>query len=69
MLGIVLHLGNKMANRRKDERNKKILALWNKGWRQKSIARMFKMTESAVQMTIARAKATPAKAEIQEGAV
>ena len=64
---------SKMANRRKDTRNKKILALWNdgKGWRQKSIAKMFKMTESAVQMTIARAKATSAKAvsEIQEGAV
>jgi len=60
-----------MANRRKDERNKKILALWDngKGWRQKSIARMFKMSEGAVQMVIARAKATPAKAvsEIQEG--
>jgi len=61
------------GNRPKTERNQKILALWNngRGWRQKSIARMFKMTEGAVQMTIARAKATPAKAvsEIQEGAV
>jgi transcriptional regulator len=45
-----------MANRRKDERNQKILALWNdgKGWKQKSIARMFKMTESAVSMVILR---------------
>jgi transposase len=62
-----------MANRRKDERNQKILFLWDngKGWRQKSIARMFKMSESAVQMVISRAKATPAKAvsEIPKGAV
>jgi hypothetical protein len=63
----------KMPNRPKTERNQKILVLWNdgKGWRQKSIARMYKMSESAVQMVIARAKVTPAKAvsEIQEGAV
>ena len=47
-----------MANRTKSERNKKILALWNngQGWRQKSIARMFKMTESAVSMVIWRTK-------------
>ncbi|MCJ7669558.1 MAG: hypothetical protein MUO61_03455 [Dehalococcoidia bacterium] len=46
-----------MANRPKTERNEKILELWDdgKGWRQKSIARMFKMTESAVQMIIWRA--------------
>ena len=45
-----------MANRRKTERNKKILDLWNegKGWRQVSIARMFKMKVSAVGMTIYR---------------
>lgn len=47
-----------MPNRPKTERNEKILTLWDngRGWRQKSIARMFKMTESAVQMVIARAK-------------
>jgi len=46
-----------MANRTKAERNQKILALWDngKGWKQKSIARMFKMTESAVSMVILRA--------------
>jgi transcriptional regulator len=45
-----------MANRTKTERNQKILALWDngKGWRQKSIAKMFKMTESAVSMVISR---------------
>ena len=49
-----------MPNRPKTERNEKILALWDNGngWRQKSIARMFKMTESAVQMVISRAKHT-----------
>lgn len=47
-----------MANRAKTERNKKILELWNdgKGWKQKSIARMFKMNEAAVQMVIHRAR-------------
>lgn len=47
-----------MANRTKIERNQKILELWDngKGWRQKSIARMFKMTESAVSMVILRAR-------------
>jgi len=47
-----------MANRPKTERNKKILELWNdgKGWRQKSIARMFKMKEGAVQQVISRAR-------------
>jgi transcriptional regulator len=63
-----------MANRTKSKRNQKILFLWDngKGWRQKSIARMFKMKESAVSMIIcrARAKATPAKAVVNtEGAV
>jgi transcriptional regulator len=45
-----------MANRTKTERNEKILALWDngKGWRQKSIARMFKISESAVSMIIWR---------------
>jgi transcriptional regulator len=47
-----------MANRPKTERNKKILELWNdgKGWKQGSIARMFKMNEAAVQMVIHRAR-------------
>ena len=43
-----------MANRRKTERNKKIMELWLKRWRQVSIARMFKMNVSAVGMTIYR---------------
>jgi len=58
-----------MANRTKTERNQKILALWNsgKGWRQKSIAKMFKMTESAVSMVILRAKhENGGKGEIDE---
>ena len=47
-----------MANRRKDERNNKILELWDdgKGWRQQSIANQFRMTVSAVSMVIYRAK-------------
>jgi len=48
-------IGDKqMANRPKTERNQKILAYWEKGYRQKSIARMFKMKESAVGMVILR---------------
>jgi transcriptional regulator len=45
-----------MANRPKTERNKKILEYWDKGYRQKSIANMFKMSLSAVSMVIWRAK-------------
>lgn len=46
-----------MANRPKTERNQKIMEYWTiKGWKQKSIARMFKMTESAVSMVIHREK-------------
>ena len=47
-----------MANRPKTERNNKILKLWDdgKGWRQASIARMFKISPAAVQMVIWRAK-------------
>jgi len=37
-------------------RNEKILELANKGWKQKSIARMFKMKLSAVSMVIWRAR-------------
>ncbi len=43
-----------MANRRKTERNKQIMELWNKGWLQKSIANMLKMKEGAVAMVILR---------------
>ena len=44
-----------MANRLKTERNQKIWDYWhNKGYRQGAIARMFKMTESAVGMVIMR---------------
>lgn len=52
-----------MANRPKTERNQKILELWDngRGWRQKSIARMFKMTESAVSMIIWRSNHSPIK--------
>ena len=47
-----------MANREKAERNQKILELWDngKGWRQKSIANMLHMKESAVSMIILRAR-------------
>ena len=43
-----------MANRRKAERNQKIMDYWEKGYRQVSIANMFKMKVSAVGMVIAR---------------
>jgi len=43
-----------MANRLKTERNEKIMEYWIKGYRQKSIANMFKMKESAVSMVILR---------------
>ena len=43
-----------MANRPKTARNQKIMEFWIKGYRQKSIANMFKMTESAVSMVILR---------------
>lgn len=43
-----------MANRPKTDRNQKIMEYWVKGYRQKSIANMFKMTESAVSMVIFR---------------
>ncbi len=43
-----------MANRPKTERNQKIWDFWQKGYRQKSIANMFKMKESAVCRVIAR---------------
>ena len=47
-----------MANRAKTERNAKILELWNfgVGWKQISIARMMKMSKSAVAMVIWRAR-------------
>ena len=43
-----------MANRPKTDRNQKIMEYWIKGYRQKSIANMFKMKESAVSMVIFR---------------
>lgn len=43
-----------MANRAKKERNQKIWDYWQKGYRQISIANMFKMKEGAVRMVIAR---------------
>jgi len=47
-----------MPNRTKAERNAKILELWNfgVGWKQISIARMMKMSKSAVGMVIWRAR-------------
>lgn len=45
-----------MANRPKTDRNQKIMEYWIKGWRQKSIANKFRMTESAVSMVIHREK-------------
>ena len=45
-----------MANRTKTERNEKILELVGKGWRHKSIAKMFKMKTNAVSAVIWRAK-------------
>ena len=44
----------KMANRKKTERNKKILELADKGWRHVSIANMLKMKTSAVSVVIHR---------------
>ena len=44
----------KPGNRPKTERNLKIMEYWVKGYRQKSIANMFKMKESAVSMVIHR---------------
>ncbi len=43
-----------MANRPKTERNQRIWEYWEKGYRQASIANMFKMKESAVGMVIRR---------------
>jgi len=43
-----------MANRLKTERNQKIWDYWEKGYRQVSIANMFKMTQSALSMVILR---------------
>ena len=43
-----------MANRAKTERNQKIWEYWDRGYRHISIAKMFKMTESAVSMVILR---------------
>ena len=46
-----------MANRPKTERNQKIWDYWQRGYRQISIARMFKMKQSAVSMVILRKRA------------
>lgn len=43
-----------MANRTKTDRNQKIMAYWERGYRQISIARMFKMTQKAVNAVIRR---------------
>ncbi len=45
-----------MANRPKTERNQRILEYWGKGYRQISIAKMFKMSVGAVSMVIFREK-------------
>ena len=45
-----------VANRTKTERNNRIVELWESGWRQKSIANMLKMKESAVSMVLLRAR-------------
>jgi Mor family transcriptional regulator len=43
-----------MANRPKLERNEKIWEYWQRGYRQVAIARMYKMTEKAVNAVIRR---------------
>ena len=48
------HCNDGRGNRTKTERNQKIWALWENGWRQIAIAKMYKMTESAVSMVIMR---------------
>ena len=55
-----------MANRTKTERNEKILELAGKGWRHKSIAKMFKMTTTAISMVIWRARHKNHNEEIRE---
>ena len=45
-----------MPNRTKTERNQRILALADKGYRQQFIANIFKMNVSAVSMVIWRAR-------------
>jgi DNA-binding NarL/FixJ family response regulator len=55
------------GNRPKTERNNQILQFAGKGYRQKSIARIFHMKESAVSMIILRAR-RKAEAPVSEGA-
>ncbi len=43
-----------MANRMKTERNQKVWDLYQKGWLQTSIAKMFHMKPSAVSMILLR---------------
>ena len=45
-----------MPNREKAERNKRILELDAKGWRDKSIANMLHEKESTISMVICRAR-------------
>ena len=47
---------NIIDRERINARNEKILELANRGWKHKSIARMFKMKLSAVSMVIWRAR-------------
>lgn len=47
---------NIIDKERIEARNAKILELASKGWKHKSIARMFKMKTSAVSMVIHRAR-------------
>ena len=47
---------NILDRKRIDARNEKILELAGKGWKYKSIARMFKMKTSAVGMVVWRAR-------------
>jgi len=55
-----------MANRPKTERNQKILDYWNKGYRQIAIARMFKISVSAVSMVIWRANHSPQSSQVSK---
>ncbi|KKN71863.1 hypothetical protein LCGC14_0417170 [marine sediment metagenome] len=50
------HCADGRGNRPKTERNQKIMEYWDRGYRQNSIAKMFKMKVSAVGMVIFREK-------------
>lgn len=53
---VEMKTGSEIIIERYRARNEKILELADKGWRHKSIAKMFKMKTSAVSMVIHRAR-------------